>query len=481
MTDSESNLLDEVEEQKLSSGRQQRMPRLSRDPYPPGSGRGAERAQPPSPRLRRTIVGLALLLLILFLAGYLPRVSRERSLETASHLEATRLPIVNVVEVKRSAPHADLLLPGDIQAITEAPILARANGYLRRREVDIGDRVQQGQLLAEIDAPEVDQQVAQARAALQQARAVLAQAEANLAQARANEELAAVTAQRWKTLAERGVVSPQENDQNQANYRAQAANRHAADAAVDAAKENVSASQANLIRLIELQGYEKVRAPCSGLITFRNVDVGALINGGNTLLFRMAQIDTLRIFVNVPQSYASGVRAGDRAEVSVLESRSRRFAGTVSRTANALDPNSRTLLTEVRVLNSDHALLPGMYAQVRMVSPLIDPPLLIPGDAVVAGSDGTKVAVLRDGQRVHFQPIEPGRDYGTEVEVLSGLASGDYVVVNPTDEVREGTQVKPVVQPRQPGSAPTSRPQPAGNTQSRPTPAYHQDDQGKSR
>ncbi len=386
---------------------------------------------------------MMLLAAALFLAGYLPRRQRDTALAEEAKQEAERLPVVAVVQVKRSPGTSELLLPGNTQAMTESPILARADGYLRRRLADIGDRVQAGQLLAEIEAPELDQQVMQAQAALQQAQAALGQAEAGLAQARANEQLAAVTASRWKLLEQRGVVSHQESDQQQANYKALSANVNASRAGVAASKQNIAAAEANLKRLLELQGYEKVRAPFSGVITLRNIDVGSLISAGNTVLFRIAQIEALRTFINVPQANAPMVHVGDRATLLFQEFPRREFAGRITRTSNSLDPNTRTLLAEVQVANAQHLLLPGMYTQVRIAAPRSDPPLLIPGDALVVRANGTKVALLQGGQKVHYQDVEVGRDYGTEMEILRGLQGGEFVIVNPTDDVREGARVKP--------------------------------------
>jgi RND family efflux transporter MFP subunit len=310
--------------------------------------------------------------------------------------------------------------------------------------VDIGDRVKAGQLLAEIDAPEIQDQVRQARATLQQARAAVDQSAANYERAQADEQLARVTADRWTALLAKGVVSRQENDRYQSEYKSLAAATKAAEKALVMTKSNVEAAQANVARLETMEGYRQVKAPFDGVITLRNVDVGALVNSGNTLLFRIAQISTLRTYVNVPQSNASDVRPGQAARLSVPNLPGRTFAGTVARTASALDPGSRTLLVEVHVPNPQGVLLPGMYARVNLMNGRANAPLRIPSDALIIRGEGTEVALVRDGRTVHLQKIEVGRDYGDHIEVASGLEEGDTIIANPGDVVREGMQVQPV-------------------------------------
>jgi RND family efflux transporter MFP subunit len=209
-------------------------------------------------------------------------------------------------------------------------------------------------------------------------------------------------------------------------------------------RSNVAAADANVARLDQVQSYRLVKAPFEGVITLRNVDVGALVNAGNTLLFRIAQISTLRTYLNVPQTNASDVRVGQRALVTVSNLPGRQFAGVVARTANALDPSSRTLLVEVHVPNPDRALLPGMYARVDLIGPRANAPLRIPSDALIVRGEGTEVAVVRNGHTVHLQKIEVGRDYGDHLEVLGGISEGQTIIANPGDVVREGSQVQPV-------------------------------------
>jgi RND family efflux transporter MFP subunit len=380
-----------------------------------------------------------------FFAGYLPRQHREQVLAAETQMEVESLPVVTVALSQRASSLSPLVLPANTQAITEAPVLARTSGYVKRRNVDIGDRVQSGQVLAELEAPELDQQIRQAQAAVDQAASMIQQSEAALQQGRSNENLSKITAQRWANLASRGVVSKQENDTYQAQYAAQQANVQALEKAVSAARSNAAAAEANLARLNQLKSYQEVRAPFAGVITVRNVDVGALVNEGNTLLFRIAQTDKLRAYVNVPQNYADDVKVGLPATLSLTELPGRKFSGTVTRTSNALDPATRTLLTEIQVPNNSGALLPGMYAQVQFTVPLKEPPIIVPGDTLVVRSDGTQVATVDGDGKIHFTHIQVGRDFGDTLEVLSGITAGQQLVVSPSDAVREGVRVKPVL------------------------------------
>jgi RND family efflux transporter MFP subunit len=395
-----------------------------------------------------TLVFLVLVIVVLivagFFAGYLPRQKREQVLAAETKENAASLPVVNFSLVERSSAKTQLVLPGNVQAVTEAPILARASGYIRKRYVDIGDRVKSGQVVAEIEAPELDQQILQANAAIEQAKSAMQQAEAAVVQGRANENLARVTAQRWDNLQKRGVVSKQENDTYQAQWAAQQANVQALEKAQSAARSNVAAAEANLARLNQLKTYQTVRAPFDGVITLRNIDTGALVNEGNTLLYRIAQTGSLRVYVNLPQSESDNVRVGQHATLAVAERPGRKFDGMVARTSNALDPASRTLLTEVQAPNPEGFLLPGMYADVNFSVPRKDPPLLIPGDTLVVRADGPQVAVIGAGDAVHFTRVRLGRDYGDRLEVLSGLDEGQRLAVNPSDVIREGVRVKPV-------------------------------------
>jgi len=417
--------------------------------------------QPAQPS-RMTLGALSLVgvvaVLVAFFVGYLPHRRREAMLISEANAQHEAVPVVTVVQVVQSTGSVSLKLPGSIQAVTETPVLSRSNGYVRKRFVDIGDRVAVGQLLAELEAPELEQLLVQGRAELQQARSALEQTSASLEQGKANEELARVTAQRWARLVTKGAVSRQENDNYQAQYQSQVANVKALEKAVAAARNNVSASGANVARLSELRGFKMVRAPFAGVITLRNVDVGTLITAANTLMFRIAQTNILRTFLNVPQTESGAVRVGQAARITVPDLPGRQFTGTVTRTSNALDPATRTLLVEVQVPNQGSILLPGMYAQVDLTTPRKDPPLVIPGDTLVVRPDGTQVALVTPDQTIHFQHIELGRDYGDRIEVISGLQLGQRVVVNPGDTVREGAKVKPALLNEKPAASSTPPP-----------------------
>jgi multidrug efflux pump subunit AcrA (membrane-fusion protein) len=414
--------------------------------------------------------------------GYLPRERTTKRLDAAAAARRITPPLVNAAVVKRAAPSTQLMLPGNITPITEAYIYARAAGYLKQRYVDIGDRVQTGQKLADIEAPDLDQQVSQSRAALAQAQGQLGQAQATLEQLIATRDLAEITWQRYKVLAADGAVSRQDGDNQSTAAKTSAANVVAQEKTVRATEEYVHASQATLDRLTTLQGYERITAPFGGVITARNVDVGALISAtGSSLgpirsntaapsdtpsggeMFRLAEIGRLRILIAVPQTNAPGVRVGQAATVTVEQTPNLSFPGKVTRTSESLDAQSRTLLTEVDVDNPKAALLPGMYAMVSFITDRVDPPLMVPDAALVVRSSGTVVAVLQplttDEQqkagaegidpatlakvrRVHFQTVEPGRDYGLELEIPGGLKVGEDVAVDPSDAVQEGALVQ---------------------------------------
>jgi RND family efflux transporter MFP subunit len=401
--------------------------------------------RPSGGKIAMLLLVIALLFAGAFFAGYIPHHRRQLQITAEADAESESLPEVTVVAARRASAVGDLVLPGNIQAVTEAPILARAEGYVQKRYVDIGDRVAAGQLLAEIEAPDLDQQVRQARAAVVQSESDLERANAALEQGKANESIAKVTATRWQNLVQRGAVSKQENDQYQAQYQAQTANVKALERAIDAAKGNIVAMQASLGRLTEMQGYLKVRAPFAGVVTLRNVDVGTLVNTGSTMLFRIAQTNLLRTYLNVPQVSASDVHVGQLATLARPENPEVKFSGKVTRTSDALDPSSRTLLVEVQVPNPENKLLPGMYVEVNLHLPRKDPPLLLPSDTLSVRPEGTLVAVLDPKNAVHFQHVVVGRDYGNDIEILSGIDAGQRVIANPNDSVQEGVKVHPVM------------------------------------
>jgi RND family efflux transporter MFP subunit len=410
-----------------------------------GPGRHASPGKPSAGLL--LFLGLLIVAVVVgaFFAGYLPHKERQATLITEAKAEDEEAVLVNVSKPTRSSQLTQLVLPGNIQAITEAPILARASGYLTQRLVDIGDSVKQGQLLAEIEAPELMQQVQQAKASLEQANAMLEQATANLGQGRANAQLAATTAERYRNLVQRGAVSKQENDNYQAQFQAQRANVTALEKAVSAARSNIAAVTANVARLTEMEGYRHVRAPFAGVITLRNVDTGALVNEGNTLLFRVAQTSRVRAYVNVPQSESTSIHVGMKAKLTIPDRPNRKFEGTVTHTSDSLDAASRTMLAEIQVDNRDGQLLPGMYSQVTFETARREPPLLIHADTLVVRADGTQVAVVTPQKTAHFQRVQLGRDFGDTLEVLSGLTEDSQVIINPGDRIQENAKVKPVL------------------------------------
>ncbi len=388
------------------------------------------------------LMGLVIVV-VAFLAGYLPLQKRNALMIAEAEEEERTRTRVEVTEVQRSNGKESLPLPGSIQAIAEAPVLARADGYIVKRMADIGDTVRAGQTLAEIEAPEMDEQIRQAQATLQQAQANINQANSNLKKGQADTELARITAERYASLATQGVVSRQDNDRYRSDYQAQLAALQALQDGIAVQKSNAAAAEASLARLERLKGYQSVKAPFDGVITVRNVDAGALVNAGNTLLFRIAQTAMLRTYVNVPQAYAGSVKEGQAARVTVADLPGREFQGKVARSAKALDAASRTLLVEIHVPNEGGALLPGMYARVDLSSARQNAPLVIPSDALVVRADGMSVATVADG-KVHLRKVEVGRDYGDRIEIRSGLSEGEMVIPNPGDAAREGLAVEAV-------------------------------------
>jgi RND family efflux transporter MFP subunit len=407
----------------------------------------AERWRPSRASVSALILGSVVLLAIAFLTGYLPLQRREAALRAEAGAREHVLPRLAVLRVARAPSESELRLPGTMQAATEAPILSRTDGYLKRRLADIGDRVRAGQVLAEIDAPELDQQINGAEAVIQQAQAAAEQAQANLAQGTANRDLARITAGRLKRLAERGIAPQQDADQAEAQLAAQDASVQALEKAILAQGSSLASARANRARLQALQAYRFVKAPFDGVITLRNVDVGALVNTGTTLLYRIAQTERLRLYVNVPQTSLSSVRVGQTATVTVANLPGRTLPGTVTRMSNAFDPASRTMLVEVDVPNEDGTLFPGTYAEVDLSGSLDHPPLVVPASALVFRSDGAQLAVVQPDGTVHLQKIVAGRDYGDRVEILQGVTEGATIVAVPGDVAREGVKIVPVDSP----------------------------------
>ena len=406
-----------------------------------------KRPSPPKhkhPSLGRLIF-LALLLLALiaagFFAGYLPRQRREQALATETRDAAGSLSSVRIAKVARSENLRRLVLPANLQAVAEAPILARAAGYIRKLHVDIGDRVKTGQPLADIDAPELDQQISQADAMLDQAKSGVERAEAALQGARGATNQARVTAERWGAMEKAGLVSRQENDTYQADYASRQSNVEALSKAVESMSSGVGVAEANLAHLRQMKTYQTVRAPFDGVITLRNVDTGSLIGEGSTLLFRIAQTLTMRAYVNLPQTDADSVRVGQQATITIAERPGQTFTGAVAHISNSLDPSSRTLLAEIQLANPSALLMPGMFAQVDLAIPRKDTPLVIPADTLVLRADGPQVAVVQPDGTVRYARIQLGRDYGDHVEVLAGLQEGQELIVSPTETIRDGARV----------------------------------------
>jgi len=381
---------------------------------PPENGKNL---QPP----RRSIAIWGPLLAVTLLAALIlvmawRHIVVRRELEQTSKSDAEIS--VNVVRVKRDAKPHELILPGNIQAFTEATLYARTNGYIKAWFTDIGTKVKEGQLLAEIEAPDVDAQLRQATAAL--------------AQARSNLEIARLTFNRDNGLQQKNVISRQEYD----------ISRTARDAQDAAGK----AGEANLQNLQVQQNFQKITAPFSGTVTKRFVDIGTLVTAGSstagTSLFSLQQTDPLRIFVSVPQSDAPLIKVGMKARVLIQEYPGQDFEGTVVRTAGAIDPASRTLLTEIDIGNPDGKLFAGMYAQVKFVLKDETPPVLLPANAFTFHSAGPQVAVVTKENRIHWQDVKVGRDFGTAIELVAGLEENTPVVINPTDDLREGTGIQ---------------------------------------
>jgi RND family efflux transporter MFP subunit len=364
------------------------------------------------------LLGLALVVGVLAVGVYSGVRARNAAAARLAQSTATAaVPVVSVVAPTAGAATQEIRLPGTTQAFTDAPIFARTNGYVKAWYFDIGAHVKQGQLLAEIETPEVDQQ-------LQQARADLETAQANLRQAQ-------ITADRWQALLETDSVSKQETDQ--------------AVSALSAMKATVNSNAANVRRLEQLQGFEKIYAPFDGVITARNVDIGVLINAGSNTsgreLFHMTAIHTLRVFVAVPEIYSRAARPGSPATLTLDEFPGQSFTGTLVRTANAIDLASRTLNVEVDVDNPRGELLPGAYVFVHLKLPKQIASVTIPVNALLFRAEGLRVAVVRDGQ-AQLVPVTIGHDYGTTVEIVAGLQPTDQVIVAPSDSLTSGTRVR---------------------------------------
>jgi len=353
-------------------------------------------------------------LAILVILGTWRHVSQRN--EQKDFVQRTTQIAVKVATASRDSKPKELILPGTFQAFNQTTIFPRSNGYVKSWKVDIGDNVQAGQLLAEIATPEVDQQ---------------------LAQARAQEEIAKVTADRWRDLLDKKVVSKQEYDQDEKAYEA---------------------AKANLQQLEKIQGFQQILAPFAGKIAARNIDVGTLVTAGTgnsgTPLFSLVQSDVLRVYVFAPQENAPSIHEGLPAKIVLQEYPGQEFDGKVTRTAGALDPQSRTMQVEVQVPNQEGKLYAGMYGQVKFLLPDDNAPIVVPADAFVFRAQGPQVVTVTNDNRIHWQKISVGRDFGTQLEVLNGLKENAEVVMNPTDDLREGieVQVKGAEKPKPEGS-----------------------------
>ena len=374
-------------------------------------------------------IGAVVIVGALLAVGIVPRLARAKRV-VAEEGAATAVPSVTVAEVKAGAKDVSLTLPATLLGLHEVGLYPRSTGYVKSFRVDIGSKVRQGERMAEIETPELDQELSVARATLEQGQAT--------------SELTRTTLDRWRSLAQSGVATKQELDERQAAF--------------NVSRATVNAARASVDRLVALKGFAHVVAPFSGVVTSRGLDVGMLVSSsvatGSRPLFTIAQVDTLRVITSVPQDAAPNVRVGQNVDVMVQELGSVAFRGRVSRTSEAIDPNTRTLQTSIIVVNSDGRLRPGMYAQVKLTTPRTEAPLVIPANTLIIRADGSQVAVVRDG-KVSMTQVTLGRDFGTQIEALSGLKAGDLLVVNPGDDVVNGVTVR-VVKPRSESSTPNA-------------------------
>jgi RND family efflux transporter MFP subunit len=365
--------------------------------------------------VRRYALILLIVALILAVWGVASRVYSRNQLGQETAQEA--IPVVIVEKPSASPPSEDLVLPGSVQAFVEAPIFARTSGYLRTWYTDIGDAVKKGQLMAEIETPEVDQQ--------------LRQSVADLATAHANDELAQTTDVRWKGLLANQAVSQQDAD----TRAGQAA----------ASKAQAASAQANVGRLRELESFKRIVAPFDGVVTARNTDIGALIAAGQTsgsALFRVADTQKLRIYVDVPEPYAAKAQPGINVQLRFNEHPGKDYPATLVRTARALDPTLRTLRVELQVDNSQGELFPGAYAEVHFKLPGSNSTFRVPATALIFRSQGLQIATVGSDNKARLRSIVQGRDFGTSVEVLSGVSANDQVVINPPDSLSDGGTVR---------------------------------------
>ena len=373
-----------------------------------------------SPRSSRGVLITIVVLIIvaaIVVGGIVPRLKAKAALTAETHDLAT--PRVSVIHPKEGAPHQELVLPGNIQAFTDAPIYARTNGYLKKWYVDIGAHVKSGQLLAEIDTPEIDQQLEQARA--------------NLNTAQANYRLSQITANRYQDLKNTDSVARQDVDNAVGDFQAKAA--------------MVNSAEYQVKYLEQLEAFKRIYAPFDGVITARNTDIGQLIDSGSSggtakALFQIAATRTLRVYVSVPQLYSQAAKTGLPANLTLAEFPGRKFPGKLVRNAESISTTSRTLLVEVDVDNPTGELLPGAYAEVHLKLPSDIPSYILPVNALIFRSEGLRVATVVDGKHASLVPITLGRDFGNEVEVLAGLTGQELVITSPPDSIVSGEAVR---------------------------------------
>ncbi|HEY2067089.1 MAG TPA: efflux RND transporter periplasmic adaptor subunit [Gemmatimonadaceae bacterium] len=401
---------------------------------PPGGPRDPEdHAQRPRHSRRRLIVGagvIVVLLVSLLAAGVAPRIARGKRLNAAVAVATAALPVVSVTRVVTAPSNPTVILPGTLQPMLTTAIYARTPGYLNRILVDIGSRVSAGSLLAVIDAPDLDQQVVQARGIVGQARAAL--------------QLASVELERWRALSAGGAVTADELDQKVAAF--------------NMATATLRAAEADLARLIHLQAFERVVAPFTGVITQRNVDPGALVGTAGSAstallagsgsavgsLFQIARVDSLRVYVQVPEEYSMDLRIGTPAVVTMPQLPGDTLAGRVTKTSRSLDAATRTLLTEVDVANRTGTYIPGMYAQAQMRIAQGAAPIQLPATGLVIRAGPPQVMILQPDSTVRFQNIQIGRDHGPWLEVTGGLAAGSTILINPPDNLQNGARVRAI-------------------------------------
>ena len=366
-----------------------------------------------------------------FLLGVWPRLHAGKAI---ADVQKDMRPNVVVVAAQRANANMELTLPGTLLPIQEALIYARTNGYVKQWKVDIGAQVKQGQLLAEIETPEIDRE--------------LKQALANQQQVKANMELAHSTAERWKAVLKENAVSPQEVDEKISALKARQA--------------DYAASQASVERLIQMKSFQRVNAPFAGTITGRNVEIGQLISAGNPdpnrWMFKVAKMDTLKLYINVPQSHMRMIKTDMPVNV-MLKEFPQPFTGKVLRTAGALDPQSKTLLTEINVPNENSELAAGMFVQAKFALNQTEPNILLPANTLMVRQDGPQVAAVANNT-VQLRKIKLGRDLGTQIEILSGIDEKDMIVTNPTDAMRDGVRVNmKVAEPDKPAAPPAAKPE----------------------